>query len=267
MLTASDLSFAYGTQRVLENVELHVRAGDMVGVLGPNGCGKTTLLRLLSGALTPTSGSVLLDDQPLNQLERRALARRIAVVPQHTHVAFDYSVQEVALMGRYPHLGAFAVEGPDDLAAAHAALESTGTAALAQRPFNTLSGGEQQRVAIASALAQLDVRSTPGDISSRLLLLDEPTASLDLRYQVDVAALIARLHDAAADAGSPLSIVTSTHDLRFASTVCTKLILIAEGRIVAAGAPARVLTPATLASVYGLSELVAERLLPAGNAR
>ena len=263
MLAATGLSFAFGTQHVLRDVSLDVRAGGMVGVLGPNGCGKTTLLRLLAGSLPADRGSVALDGRALASIDRRSLARRIAVVPQHTHLAFDYSVQEVALMGRYPHLGAFEVEGPQDLAAAQAALEATGTAHLAHRPFNTLSGGEQQRVAIASALAQLDVRTSAHLHATRFLLLDEPTASLDLRYQVEVAALIARLHAEGQASDSPLSIVTSTHDLRFAATVCTTVVLLAEGRVMAVGSPAQVLTPDTLASAYGLTPALAASLIPA----
>ena len=264
MLAATDLSFAFGDQRVLWDVSLNVRAGGMVGVLGPNGCGKTTLLRLLAGALTPSRGAILMDGRAIRQLDRRMVARRIAVVPQHTQLAFDYSVLEVARMGRYPDLGAFEVEGPADLAAAMDALTSTGTAHLATRAFTTLSGGEQQRVAIPSALAQLDVRTSTHRKEPRFLLLDEPTASLDLRYQVEVAALVARLHDEGQAADSPLSILTSTHDLRFAATVCTTLILLAEGRVVAAGPPSQVLTPDILSSVYGLTRDTASSLIPPG---
>lgn len=264
MLTTTTLSFAYGDRHVLDGVSLSVRANDMVGVLGPNGCGKTTLLRLLAGALTPDAGSVSLDGRRLQDFDRRTLARRIAVVPQHTQLAFDYSVQEVALMGRYPHLGPFEVEGPDDLAAAQTALASTGTLELADRAFTTLSGGEQQRVAIASALAQLDIRRSSGNAAARILLLDEPTASLDLRYQVEIAGLIARLHEDARQSASPLSIVTSTHDLRFAAAVCTTVVLIADGRVIASGAPHEVLTADNLSTVYQLPAGLAASLVPGG---
>lgn len=261
MLAATDLSFAFTGSPVLRDVSVTITANGLVGVLGPNGSGKTTLLRLLSGTLRPTSGRLTLDGRSVADIPRRALATRVAVVPQHTHPAFDYTVQDIALMGRYAHLGAFAVEGPADLAAAADALRATGTEHLAARNFTTLSGGEQQRVVIASALAQLDRRGQAAG-EGRLLLLDEPTAALDLRYQVEVAALIARLHNEADRSGDPLAIVLSTHDLRFAATVCSTVVLLSEGRVVAAGAPADVLTVDTLATVYGLPHALAETLLP-----
>jgi iron complex transport system ATP-binding protein len=250
MLRASDLVVRFGAQPVLDRLSLEVQAGAVVGVLGPNGCGKTTLLRVLAGTLSPQAGRVTMDGRDLGTLDRRTVARRVAVVPQDTHLAFDYTVLEVALMGRYPHLGAFEVEGPGDLAAARDALAATNTLDLAHRSYQTLSGGEKQRVIIASALAQLDRRTSPDERSSPLLLLDEPTASLDLRYQVEVAALIDDLHERSVAAGTPLTVVLSTHDLHFASTVCDTVVLLDGGRVVAKGAPAGVLTADALASVY-----------------
>lgn len=261
MLRAIDLTVSFGAQPVLDRVSLAVPAGSLVGILGPNGSGKTTLLRVLAGTLAPNAGCVTLDNRDVTSLDRRTMARRVAVVPQDTHLAFDYSVLEVALMGRYPHLGSFEIEGPADFAAARDALTATGTLDMAQRAYQTLSGGEKQRVIIASALAQLDRRKSPDDRSSSLLLLDEPTASLDLRYQVEVAALIDRLHDASVTAGTPLTVVLTTHDLHFASTVCDTVILLADGRVAAHGAPADVLTVEALASVYGISRELAVPLL------
>jgi iron complex transport system ATP-binding protein len=263
MLTVRDVHFGYGGAPVLEGVTLSVRRGDLVGILGPNGSGKTTLLRLMAGALVPQSGQVLLGQQPVGRHPRRALARRLAVVPQETHLAFDYSVIEIALMGRYPHLGAFEVEGAADLAIARAALALTGTAHLADRPFDTLSGGEKQRVVIASALAQLadGLTGTPaadlrvGD--DAVLLLDEPTASLDIRYQLEVASVLGRLHDE-----RRLTIVLSTHDLRFAASMCATVVLLGRGRVLSAGPPREVLTAERVAELYEIDAGRAAPLLP-----
>src|ERR1700704_2689584 len=222
MLDAADVSFSYDRKarpivNVVDGVSLSVTRGAIVGLLGPNGSGKTTLLRLLSGTLTPDRGRVLLDGQPIAALARRVLAQRIAVVPQETHSAFDFSALEIVLMGRYPHLGAFELEGADDLAIARDALAATGTSGLESRRFATLSGGEKQRVVIASALAQ----------ASDVLLLDEPTASLDLGFQLDIAALLARL---SRERG--VTMVVSTHDLNLAATLCTALVLLKAGRVI-----------------------------------
>ncbi len=263
LLQAVDLAFGYrhgrrspgpgARQLVIDGVSLEIGRGALVAVLGPNGSGKTTLLRLLAGTLRPERGHVRLDGEDLRQISRTALARRFAVVPQETQLAFEYTALEIALMGRYPHLGAFEVEGPDDLSRAFAALEATGTARLADRPFQTLSGGEKQRVIIASALAQLDfgpngeaVRDEKG--TGRVLLLDEPTASLDLRYQIEVADLIRALH-----AHGNIAIVLSTHDLPFATGLCREVVLLREGRILARGPADAVLTMDRLSTLYEVS--------------
>src|SRR5439155_21577428 len=164
-LEASNVSFAYdGDSRdVVADVSLAVPRGAIVGLLGPNGSGKTTLLRLMSGTLSPRQGRIAINGAPIETLSRRELAQNVAVVPQETHSTFDFSVIEIVLMGRYPHLRTFELEGADDLRIAREALAATGTSALEARRFATLSGGEKQRVAIAGALAQ----------SSGILLLDE----------------------------------------------------------------------------------------------
>src|SRR5581483_10522962 len=156
----------------------------------------------------------------MRTLSRRDIARRIAVVPQETHAAFDFSVLEIVLMGRYPHLGTLQLEGERDVSIAREALAATGTAALEARRFATLSGGEKQRVVIAGALAQ----------ASDILLLDEPTASLDLGFQLEIGALLTRLNH---ERG--VTMVLSTHDLNFAAAVCSQLVLISGGRIIGDG--------------------------------
>jgi cobalamin transport system ATP-binding protein len=239
MLSAERVSFAYraGAPLVVDQVSLAIAPGDMVGVLGPNGSGKTTLLKMLSGTLTPTAGTIQFDRRPLADWKRRDLARRIALVPQDTHAPFDFTVLDIVLMGRFPHLGAFALEGPADLAIAREALASTGTSAFEDRPFATLSGGEKQRVVIAGALAQ----------SPELLLLDEPTASLDLGHQFDVQQLLTTLNR---DRG--VTMVLSTHDLNLAAALCGQLILLRSGRVIAQGPTEDVLTPATVRALYGV---------------
>jgi cobalamin transport system ATP-binding protein len=244
LLEATEVSFAYTSRgpTVLDSVSLFVGRGAILGLLGPNGSGKTTLLRLLSGTVTPDRGRVRIDGRLLADLSRRELAKRMAVVPQETHSAFDFSAIEIVLMGRYPHLGAFELEGADDLAIARDAMRATGTSALESRPFATLSGGEKQRVVIASALAQ----------ASDVLLLDEPTASLDLGYQFEIAALLRRLNR---ERGTTM--VVSTHDLNFAASLCTELVLIKRGRVVARGAVDAALTPAHVRELYGVDAVVA----------
>jgi len=221
---------------------MEVPAEGFVGILGPNGSGKTTLLRVLAGVLRPSRGQVLLDGNDLSRTSRPLLARRMAVVPQETHLAFDYTVMEVVLMGRYPHLRAFEIEGPSDFAIAREALAATGTLALQDRPFGTLSGGEKQRVIIAAALAQIS-----GAAAAGLLLLDEPTVALDLSYQLELAGLLLDLQRRL-----PIAIAISTHDLNFAASVCRTLVLLKDGEVLAAGATADVLTPALIRDLYGV---------------
>jgi iron complex transport system ATP-binding protein len=226
---------------------MEVPTNGFVGILGPNGSGKTTLLRVLSGVLRPSAGRVLLDDRDLARTPRPALARRMAVVPQETHLAFDYTAIEIVLMGRYPHLGPFQIEGPADFAIAREALSSTGTLELENRPFGTLSGGEKQRVIIAAALAQI-----AGAAGAGLLLLDEPTVALDLSYQLELAELLVDLQRRL-----PIAIAVSTHDLNFAASLCRTLVLLKRGQVLAAGATADVLTPAHIRNLYGVEAEVA----------
>ena len=241
MLHVDNASFGYaargGPAFSLQQVTVAVPRGSLTGLLGPNGCGKTTLLSLMSGVQRPDRGRVTLDGTDMSRLTRRQVARRVASVPQETHPAFDYTVMEMVLMGRHPHLGAFALEGPADVAIAHEMLASTGTAHLAHRAYMTLSGGEKQRVIIASALAQ----------SADLLLLDEPTASLDLGFQLDIASLLRRLNHQRG-----VTMVLATHDLNLAASLCTHLVLLRAGQVLAHGATAAVLNATTVRELYGV---------------
>jgi iron complex transport system ATP-binding protein len=241
LLQAADVVFGYpGRAPVLRGITMEMPANSFVGILGPNGSGKTTLLRTLAGVVRPSSGQVLLDRRNLAGVPRQLLARRMAVVPQETHLAFDYTVLEVVLMGRYPYLGTFEVEGPADFAVARESLAATGTLAFEDRPFDTLSGGEKQRVILAAALAQI-----AGSDAEGILLLDEPTVALDLAYQLELGTLLRDLQR-----HRPMAIAVSTHDLNFAASLCRTLVLLKDGEVLASGPTDEVLTPDRIRLLY-----------------
>ncbi len=236
-LRLAAVTFAYRHSPIFDRFHLTVSEGEMIGILGPNGTGKTTLLRLAAGSLRPGSGAVEVRGSDLATIGPRARARTIGVVPQENHLVHDFSVEEVVLMGRGPHLGLLGLEGPRDREIAHAVMTRTNVLDLAKRPFRTLSGGERQRVVVARALAQQPL----------ILLLDEPTAFLDLRHQVAIYALLEKLNRE-----SGLTVVVASHDVNLAARHCRRLILLHEGRIYADGPPAEVLRVETFRTVFGV---------------
>jgi iron complex transport system ATP-binding protein len=251
MLTATDVWFGYDERLpVLRSVSLDVPSDAIVGVLGPNGSGKTTLLRILAGTRQAQRGSVTFDGAPLARFSRAALARRMAVVPQETQLAFDYTVGEVAMMGRYAHLGAFEIEGPADLAAIEGTLASTGTLHLKDRPFATLSGGEKQRVNFARVLSQV---WEPAAGRHRVLFLDEPLTFLDISHQL---AFMKKVRQTAA--GSDMVVVGVVHDLNLAARFADRLLLLDGGRLIASGARDEVLTPEHIRAAFGVTPILAE---------
>ncbi|HYV19776.1 MAG TPA: ABC transporter ATP-binding protein [Verrucomicrobiae bacterium] len=238
LLEARGVSFRHHGARVplFDRLSLRLAPGEFAGILGPNGSGKTTLLRLLAGLLRPDSGQVILEDAELEALSPRLRARSIAVVLQEPSLLFNFSVLEIALMGRAPHLGLWGLEGAGDFTAARRALAEVDLAGCEDRPVQELSSGERQRVFLARALAQ----------EPRLLLLDEPTAFLDLRHALGLYEILRRLNR---ERG--LTVVTVSHDLSLAARYAGRLILLNRGRIAADGAPGEVVTPARLRDVYG----------------
>ena len=223
----------------LQNISLAVAPGEIVGVVGPNASGKTTLIRLLSRLLAPDRGVILLEGQPMARLSRAAVATRVGVVPQDVPAGFPYTVEELVLMGRFPHSPRRFFESGEDRRIAAEAMEAAGVGPLRAEPCDRLSGGERQRVMLARALAQ----------RPRLLVLDEPTAHLDLRYQAQCVALLRDLHSR--KPGDGLSVVLVSHDLDLAAHVCHRLLLLADGRPVRLGPPDAVLEEAVLGAVYG----------------
>ncbi|MEU9517472.1 ABC transporter ATP-binding protein [Streptomyces sp. NPDC048224] len=230
-LSAERVSRTAGGRLVLDGVDLSPRTGATTGLLGPNGSGKSTLLRMLAGVLAPASGVVTLDGRPLDRVARRDVARRVAVVEQQTDTQVELTVRDVVRLGRIPHRRAWAPASAADEEAVADALDRTGLTGQTERLWHTLSGGERQRVQIARALAQ----------QPRELLLDEPTNHLDVQHQLDVLALVAAL---------PVTSVIALHDLNLAAMYCDHLVVLAEGRVVARGAPEEVLTADLVAKVY-----------------
>jgi ABC-type cobalamin/Fe3+-siderophores transport system ATPase subunit len=224
----------YGRRPVLHAVNLSVDAGEVVGLIGPNGAGKSTLVAVASKTLTPSAGEVWVEGHSLRTLGRRALARRLAVVPQAAELPEGFLVVEVVRMGRTPYLSPWRGARSVDENAVMSAMERAGVVPLAERPVEQLSGGERQRVVVARALAQ----------QPSVLILDEPTSHLDLRYQAEVAAA------ARSAAAAGVGVLLVAHDLNLAARTCDRLVLLCDGRVVAEGSPAAVLTAERLARTY-----------------
>ncbi|MDA2809428.1 ABC transporter ATP-binding protein [Nocardiopsis sp. RSe5-2] len=236
-LRTREVGWNRGGRLVVDGVTLEPRAGETVGLLGPNGSGKSSLIRLLSGSVRPTSGAVTLDDASLAELSRKDAARAIATVTQHADTVVDITVRDIVALGRIPHRGTFGGDRRADARAVSDALARTGLTDKADELWHRLSGGERQRVHIARALAQ----------EPRELLLDEPTNHLDIRYQLDLLQLVAEL---------PVTTVVALHDLNLAAMFCDSVLVLKEGRAVAGGAPADVLTPELIAEVYEVNATV-----------
>jgi iron complex transport system ATP-binding protein len=240
-ILVQDLVYEVPAARLLDRINLSTRRGEVVGLIGPNGAGKSSLLRALAGLIRRTGGAVLLDGQDVSRWSRSAVGRMLAYVAQSPPQASDgFSALEIVLMGRYPHLGRFQVEGATDHQLAFAAMKCTDSSTFARRRLASLSGGERQRVFVARALAQ----------QPAVLLLDEPTANLDIQYQLRILRL---LRDRAA---LGLTVVVALHDLALAAQYCDRLVLLQHGRVVAEGVPEAVLHPATIEAAFGVRAAV-----------
>ena len=231
------VTVAYGERVVLRDVDLAIEPGERVAVIGPNGAGKSTLLRAVTGLVAPAVGRVLLDGSPVRGLDRQAVARRIAVVPQVAALPFSARVEEVVALGRVPHEDPIRGSRPADRAAVAAAIERVGLGHLLGRDARELSQGERQLVLMGLAVAQ----------AAPTMLLDEPTIHLDLRHQVETMELLVDLN-----VRDRTTIVAVLHDLALASAFFPRLVLLAGGRVVADGPPVDVLAPARIRDVFGV---------------
>jgi iron complex transport system ATP-binding protein len=232
------LDVFFESVHALHDISFGVNAGEFLGIIGPNGSGKSTLLRSMAGAIRPSSGRVTLDGRNIVELAGRERAARLAVIPQESPISFQYTVLQIVLMGRSPHLGRFRMESERDIEVANLALERTGLLDLADRHIGELSGGERQRVMIARALAQ----------ETEILFLDEPTAHLDINYQVEVLQLARR-----ENREHKKTIVAVLHDLNLAAEFCDRLILLRGGSLFASGTPEEVVTAQNVLAAYGAS--------------
>ena len=235
-LRAEGLEFSYNARLpVLRGVTLELRPGVVVALFGPNGCGKSTLVRCLNGALKPRAGQVLLGDRPLEGGAASEIARHVAVVPQDTPTDVPFTVREMVRLGRYAHGDLWGRETAEDAAAVEESLERVNAMRLADRLFGTLSGGERQRVILARALAQ----------RGEVLLLDEPASHLDISYQLELYRLVRGL------ASKGMAVLMVCHDILLAPLFADECVLMKAGSVTASGKAADVLCPANLYDAYG----------------
>ena len=235
MLRTKDLYYNYKEKPVLENINFELVPGEILGIIGPNGCGKTTLLGNLNKNLSPKGGCVMIRDTDLEDLKKKEIAKEIAVIPQTNEIKFSFTVREIVSMGRMPFQEAFQGESYDDIEIIDDAIQKAGISDMTERYINTMSGGERQKVIIARALAQ-----TP-----KILLMDEPTLHLDISAQFDILDLISELSKK-----EGLTVVIVSHDLSMAARYCDRIMMIHNHGIHAMGNTEDVLTPDNMRTVF-----------------
>lgn len=242
-IQTDNIQVSFGSKTILHDISLAIQDKEFVGIIGPNGSGKSTFLKCLYRVLQPNGGKIFFDGTEMSSLSHRDTALKMAVVAQHSTVNFDFSVLEMVLMGRSPYKGLLDRDQLDDYEIARHALAQVGLSDFESRNFNTLSGGEQQRVILARALAQ----------RTECLVLDEPTNHLDIKYQLELMTIVKRL-----DA----TVVSAIHDLNLAAIYCDRIIALKDGHIVCSGTPQDVLSSDTIHHIYGVSAMV--QTLPDG---
>ena len=240
LVEVDDVSVQLGSVTALDRITTNAQSGSFLGIVGPNGSGKTTLLRTITGMITPDTGRVFLAGNDVQHLSSRTRSRHLAVVPQETSVAFDFTIEDVITMGRNPYVGRFEGRQRADIEAVEEAMQRTEVTEFADRPISEVSGGERQRVLLARAIAQ----ETP------VLLLDEPTASLDIHHQIHTLDLITEL------VTDGKTVIAAIHDLNLAARYCDELLLLDDGRQIARGTPASVLTPKNVGDVFSVQSVI-----------
>ena len=237
LMAAENISFTYETSLVLKDLSVSVQKQDFIGLIGPNGSGKSTLLKIMGGVLKADSGSIQFKNSSVSKINKKLFAQSVSWIPQDHPMVFPFKVSEIVMMGRHPYLSALSFESDEDFDITQRAMETTMTSQFSDRYFNEISGGEKQRVMIASALAQ----------NPEMMLLDEPTSALDLKYQIQILNILKNLN-----ANHDMTLVIAMHDLNLASRFCNRLVLLSEGEIVRDGTPEQVLEKDILEQVYGI---------------
>lgn len=240
-ITTQQLHAVLGNTEILRGIDFEANEGEFVGIIGPNGSGKSTLLRCIYRVLTPTDGAVFLDDRELSSYRVKESAQKLAVVAQHNYYNFEFSVKDVVMMGRAPHKRALDRDTAEDYQIMRQSLKAVGMQEFEERSFSTLSGGEQQRIILARALAQ----QTP------CLILDEPTNHLDIKYQLWLMDIVRNLD---------CTVISAVHDLNIAAMYCDRLYAMKQGKVIAQGTPHELLTPNLIRELYEVdAEVITDR--------
>lgn len=237
-INTKELDAHLGGEKILNNINIHIGNKEFVGIIGPNGSGKSTLLRCIYRTLKPSSGIIFINNKSLDDFPLKETAKKMAVVSQHNEIGFDFSVMDMVLIGRSPHKKFMERDNPKDYQIALESLEKVGMKDFKDRGFNSLSGGEKQRIILARALAQ----------DTRCLILDEPTNHLDIKYQLQFMSIAKKLD---------ITVISAIHDLNLAAIYCDKLYALKEGQLIAYGSPREVLTSELIKNLYDVdSEVV-----------
>jgi iron complex transport system ATP-binding protein len=237
MLDIRNLNFSYGKNPVLKEINFLARAGEFISIIGPNGAGKSTLIKMMDGILNAESSNIFLNEVQISSFSRKELARKIAYLPQESNFAFSFTVRDVVMMGRFPYLRGFLAYSAEDLHIVREMMDLMEIGQFAERNFNELSGGEKQRVLIASALAQ----------QPKIILLDEPTSALDLHHQIAIYHILKKLQQE-----QDLTIIVVTHDINLAAQYCDRITLMGNGMIIRDGEPKNVLQFNLLQETFGV---------------
>ena len=232
-ICATDIKMEIGNNQILKGVSIDSKSREFIGIIGPNGSGKSTLLKCIYRTLKPNNGCIMLGEEDISKMSVKESAKKLAVVAQHNYYNFDFSVGEVVLMGRSPHKKSLEPDNSEDYDIVNESLEKVGMLGFKNRSFSTLSGGEQQRVILARALAQ----QTP------CLILDEPTNHLDIKYQLSLLNIVKSLN---------LTVISAIHDLNIAAMYCDRLFVMKNGQIVGSGVPQEVLTKEFIKEIYDI---------------